>query len=82
MKRIWNNFFIGFINGIAILTPVIITILIIRFLVIKLNDMLFNPLLKLLSPLQLAGYEARRNTAPLCDAALYSHPGSSVVSLP
>lgn len=57
MKKVWNNFILGFVNGIAILTPVIITVLIIRFLVMKLNDMLFNPLLKLLNPLQLAGYE-------------------------
>lgn len=57
MRKIWNNFVIGFVNGIAILTPVIITVLIIRFLVIKLNDMLFNPLLKLLNPFHLAGYE-------------------------
>ena len=57
MKKTWNNFILGFVNGIAILTPVIITVLIIRFLVVKLNDIVLNPLVRLLEPLQLAGFE-------------------------
>lgn len=57
MKRIRSSFILGFVNGIAILTPVIITILIIRFLVSKLNEMILNPLMKLLVFLNLAGYE-------------------------
>ncbi len=57
MNKTWNNFIVGFVNGIALLTPVIITVLIIRFLVIKLNEIVLNPLIKLFTPLNLAGFE-------------------------
>ncbi|MDD3089059.1 MAG: DUF502 domain-containing protein [Candidatus Omnitrophica bacterium] len=57
MKKAVNALLIGFLNGIAILTPVIITVVIIRFIVIKLNSMVLNPLLDILSPLSFAGYE-------------------------
>ncbi len=49
MKRIWNNFFVSFLNGIVILLPVAITVLIIRYLVIKLNQAILNPLLKIIA---------------------------------
>jgi len=49
MKRFWNRFFIGFVNGMIILLPITITIVIIRFLVIKLNSLLLDPLLRMLS---------------------------------
>ena len=49
-KTIWNRIFLNFLNGIAILTPVAITVAIVRFGVIKLNDIILNPLLKLIDP--------------------------------
>ncbi len=49
MKRLWNRFFIGFVNGMIIILPITITIVIIRFLVIKLNALLLDPLLRTFS---------------------------------
>jgi len=49
LKDLWNRIFLGFLNGIVILLPVLITVMIIRFLVVKLNDAVLTPLLKLLS---------------------------------
>jgi uncharacterized membrane protein len=49
-KTMWNRIFLNFLNGIAILTPVAITVAIVRFGVIKLNDIILDPLLKLIDP--------------------------------
>ncbi|MGB2630537.1 MAG: DUF502 domain-containing protein [Candidatus Omnitrophota bacterium] len=49
-KRILNVVLVNFINGIAILTPVAVTVAIIRFCVIKLNQIVLNPLLRLIHP--------------------------------
>jgi len=52
MKKLWNNFFVNFLNGIVILLPVAVTIILIRFLVIKLNDLVLNPVLKVVSRIE------------------------------
>ncbi|MEA3490030.1 MAG: DUF502 domain-containing protein [Candidatus Omnitrophota bacterium] len=52
MKKLWNRFFVSFVNGIVLLLPVVVTIALIRFLVVKLNDMVLNPLLKIIAPIE------------------------------
>ncbi len=49
-KTLWNKFFIGFVNGIAIILPAVVTVWLVHFFVIKVNDAILNPLLKLLAP--------------------------------
>jgi uncharacterized membrane protein len=49
-KRIWNKFIVSFINGIVILLPVLVTVIIVRFLVLQLNKLVLNPFLKFLLP--------------------------------
>jgi uncharacterized membrane protein len=51
--RLWNRFLVNFFNGIVILLPITVTILIIRFVVIKVNDAILSPLAKLLAPMAL-----------------------------
>lgn len=50
-NKIWNNFIIGFINGVAIIAPIAVTIALVRFLVVKINIMILTPLLKVLAPM-------------------------------
>lgn len=51
MKKIVNRLFVNFFNGVVLLLPVAVTFAIIRFLVIKLNDIVLEPLLKVIAPL-------------------------------
>ncbi|MFH1797774.1 MAG: DUF502 domain-containing protein [Candidatus Omnitrophota bacterium] len=51
MKRVWNGFFINFINGIVILLPVIITVALIRFLVLQMNKMVLDPIMGFFAPM-------------------------------
>ena len=46
-KTLWHRFLVGFFNGIVILLPVIVTVFIIRFLVLKLNDVVLDPFVRL-----------------------------------
>jgi len=46
-KNILNKFFLGFLNGIVILFPVIFTVWIIRFFALKVNDVVLTPFVKL-----------------------------------
>ncbi|MFH1395514.1 MAG: DUF502 domain-containing protein [Candidatus Omnitrophota bacterium] len=50
MKKTWNAFLIYFINGIVLLLPVVITIVLIRFLAIQLNNIVLDPIMKLFAP--------------------------------
>ena len=50
LKRLWNKFLVSFINGIVILLPLLVTVIIIRFLVLQLNKLVLSPFLKFLSP--------------------------------
>ena len=46
-KNLFSKIFIGFINGMAILLPVVITIWIIKFLVFTVNSIVLTPFLEL-----------------------------------
>jgi uncharacterized membrane protein len=50
-KTVWNKFLISFFNGIVILLPIAITWALIRFLVIKVNDIVLEPLLGFFAPI-------------------------------
>lgn len=50
MKKVFRFFGDNLIAGIVALLPITITVLVIRFLVIKVNSIMFNPLLRRLSP--------------------------------
>jgi len=47
LKKIWNNFF----TGLVLLLPLIITVWFVRFLLVKLNDLLLDPGTKFLGSL-------------------------------
>ncbi|MGB2601201.1 MAG: DUF502 domain-containing protein [Candidatus Omnitrophota bacterium] len=51
--KLWNRFLVNFFNGIVILLPITVTVLIIRFVVIKVNNAILSPLAKLLAPMAL-----------------------------
>lgn len=46
MNKIWNKFFVNFINGIAILLPAVVTIFLVRFLVFQVNKVLLDPIVR------------------------------------
>ncbi|MFH1552334.1 MAG: DUF502 domain-containing protein [Candidatus Omnitrophota bacterium] len=50
MKKVWNKFFVNFINGIVLLLPVVVTVALIRFLVVTLNNIVLEPLLRFFPP--------------------------------
>jgi len=54
-KKIWNSFLVSFINGIVILMPVAMTIAIVRFIVLKVNSLILNPIIKFFQPLSGSG---------------------------
>lgn len=51
MKKVWNRFFVNFVNGIVLLLPVAITIFLIRFLVVKLNEIILTPIVSFIAPM-------------------------------
>lgn len=51
MKKTWNRFLVNFANGIVLLLPVAVTVAIIRFVVIKVNSAILNPLVNALAPI-------------------------------
>ncbi len=51
IRKIWNRVFVNFFNGIVILLPAAVTVAIVRWLVIKLNDVILSPLVKFFAPL-------------------------------
>jgi uncharacterized membrane protein len=56
MKRVWNKFLVGFFNGVVILLPAVVTIALIRFLVIKVNTIVLNPIMRMLAALTGTGH--------------------------
>lgn len=50
LKKIFRFFWDNLVAGIVVILPIAITVLIIRFLVIKVNSIMLNPLLRRLSP--------------------------------
>ena len=51
MKKVWNSALVYFANGIVLLLPISITVALVRFLVISLNNMVLEPLLKFFAPI-------------------------------
>ncbi|MBD3380428.1 MAG: DUF502 domain-containing protein [Candidatus Omnitrophica bacterium] len=49
--RLWNKLLISFLNGMVVILPVMITVLIIQFIVQKLNDIVLTPLLNIFAPM-------------------------------
>lgn len=47
MKRVWNKFLVYFVNGVLILLPVLVTITLIRFLMLQLNNIILEPIVKI-----------------------------------
>lgn len=55
MKKIWNSLFVNFINGIVLLLPITVTIFLVRFLVLKLNEIILSPVVRFVAPM-VGGY--------------------------
>lgn len=51
MKRILHNFFVDFFNGVVILLPVIVTVFLVKFLVLQVNNIVLNPILRCVTPI-------------------------------
>lgn len=51
MRNTWNKFFVNFLNGMVLLLPVTITVAVLRFLMVKVNHAILNPLLKFFAPI-------------------------------
>ncbi|MFH1305944.1 MAG: DUF502 domain-containing protein [Candidatus Omnitrophota bacterium] len=48
-ERKWNKPIINFINGIAILLPIVVTVALVKFLVVQVNNLVLNPIIKSLT---------------------------------
>ena len=48
IKKLWNKIFVNFINGVVLLLPILVTILLISFLFRQLNNLILDPLMKVL----------------------------------
>lgn len=51
MRRMRNSFLVNFFNGIVLLLPVAVTVMLIKFLVFKVNSIILNPLMFLFAPM-------------------------------
>ncbi|MFA6636622.1 MAG: DUF502 domain-containing protein [Candidatus Omnitrophota bacterium] len=51
MGKIVNKVFVYFLNGIVLLLPIAVTVALVRFLVMSLNNLVLEPLLNLFAPL-------------------------------
>ncbi|MFH1878885.1 MAG: DUF502 domain-containing protein [Candidatus Omnitrophota bacterium] len=47
MKKVWNKFLVNFFNGIVLLLPVAVTVAIVKWLVVKLNVIVLEPIARL-----------------------------------
>jgi uncharacterized membrane protein len=50
MKKMWNSALMYFVNGVVLLLPVALTVGLVRFLVLALNNVILEPLLGLFAP--------------------------------
>ena len=50
IKGLWNRFFVGLLNGIVIILPITLTVVIVGFIVTKVNKLMLSPLLKVIVP--------------------------------
>lgn len=48
--KIWNKVILGFVNGMVVILPIALTVTIVRFLVVKLNEIVLDPLLGIITP--------------------------------
>ncbi|HPS20715.1 MAG TPA: DUF502 domain-containing protein [Candidatus Omnitrophota bacterium] len=48
-RTVWNRIVISFLDGIVTLIPIVITVAIVKFVVLKVNSIVLSPLLKLFS---------------------------------
>ncbi|MDD5633979.1 MAG: DUF502 domain-containing protein [Candidatus Omnitrophica bacterium] len=51
MRHIWNKFIVNFVNGIVILLPITITVLLVRFILVNVNNAMLDPIFKIFYPL-------------------------------
>ncbi|MFH1836993.1 MAG: DUF502 domain-containing protein [Candidatus Omnitrophota bacterium] len=51
LKNIRHKVIINFFNGVALLLPITVTTALIWFLVLKVNDVVFNPIMRLFEPI-------------------------------
>lgn len=51
MRKAINKVFVYFLNGIVLLLPIAVTVTLVRFLVISLNNVVLEPFLKFFAPL-------------------------------
>ena len=51
LKKIWNKILVSFFNGVVLLLPITVTIALIRFLVLKVNSIILNPIMRSFKPI-------------------------------
>ncbi len=57
IRKIWNKVLVGFVNGIVVLLPTALTIVLVKFLVLQVNNAVLNPIMKIFGPMDMAGKE-------------------------
>jgi len=50
MKKTWNKFLVDFFNGVVILLPITVTVILVKFLVMQVNNIVLNPIMKCFAP--------------------------------
>ncbi|MBU0683717.1 MAG: DUF502 domain-containing protein [Candidatus Omnitrophota bacterium] len=50
MKKTWNKFLVYFINGVVLLLPIVLTVVLIKFLALQVNNIVLDPIMKLFTP--------------------------------
>jgi len=51
MKKTWNRFLVDFLNGVVILLPITVTVILVKFLVVQVNNIVLNPIMKCFAPI-------------------------------
>jgi len=51
MKKTWNRLLVDFFNGVVILLPITVTVILVRFLVVQVNNIVLNPIMKCFAPI-------------------------------
>lgn len=51
MKNLWRRFLLAFVNGMVIMLPVFVTVIVLRFFARQLNNLVLEPVLGLVTPL-------------------------------
>jgi len=50
MKKILRKFLVDFFNGVVILLPIVVTVFLVKFLILQVNNIVLNPILKCVAP--------------------------------